>query len=240
MPRSVESTRLYEVQQIDLELERLGSELQTVQMAIASDSAVRDAQARLNQALEMLHAAEQQLQAADAALEETSRRLKTQEQRLYGNQTSVPTRDLHALQQEVGHLREQQSAQEERVLLCMDALDQAQAALVRERAAYDALLQDWEHEHARLQARLAEIQQRTAELQAQRQKILAACEPASVQRYETLRRTKQGKAVAKVIAGTCQWCRVTLTSSEMQRLRQGNSLQVCGNCGRILYLEIHG
>jgi len=239
MPRTDLSARLYETQQIDLELDRLRVEQEAAQTAMVADSAVRDAEAALNHAQARAQIAEQQLQAAEEACEETTTRLKTQEQRLYGNQTNAP-RDLRALQREVTHLRELQSSQEEQVLLCMDALDQARAELERARATHDAVRQSWAREHERLQQRLAELQRRALELQEQRQQILASCDPTVVQRYEVLRRTKQGKAVSKAIAGTCQWCRVTLTSSDMQRLRQGTGLHVCSNCGRILYLESYG
>jgi predicted nucleic acid-binding Zn-ribbon protein len=239
MPRVDVSARLYEAQQADLELDRLRAEQQALQTALASDSAVREAQAALDDATVTAQAAEQQLQAAEAALVETTTRLELQEQRLYGSQTNIP-RDLRALQQEVAHLREQQGIQEEHVLLGMDKLDQAQAALAHARAAWDGASAAWERERAELALRLSRIEERTAELQEQRRQILAACDLAAAQRYETLRRTKQGKAVSRVVSGTCQWCRVMLTSSEMQRLRQGAALQVCGNCGRILYLEGRG
>jgi len=59
--------------------------------------------------------------------------------------------------------------------------------------------------------------------------------PATLRTYDHLRRTRGGLAVAEVRQRTCQGCRISLTISEEQRARHGDTLVICQSCGRILY-----
>jgi predicted nucleic acid-binding Zn-ribbon protein len=75
------------------------------------------------------------------------------------------------------------------------------------------------------------------ELQANREQFVSDIDTILLKRYDTLKRTKQGRAVSKVDQNSCQWCRVILTPSELQRVRVSADLQMCSNCGRILYYD---
>jgi predicted nucleic acid-binding Zn-ribbon protein len=75
------------------------------------------------------------------------------------------------------------------------------------------------------------------ELMANREQFVSAIDSHLLHRYEALKRTKQGRAVSKVDQNSCQWCRVILTASELQRVRTSTDLQMCSNCGRILYYD---
>jgi predicted nucleic acid-binding Zn-ribbon protein len=58
-----------------------------------------------------------------------------------------------------------------------------------------------------------------------------------LQRYEALRRTKGGLAVAKVVRGLCQACRMSLPTQLQQRVRNGRQTVLCSSCGRMLLLS---
>ena len=82
-----------------------------------------------------------------------------------------------------------------------------------------------------------QLEGRKQETQAKRTAFASGVDAALLSRYEAIRRTKQGRAVSKVEQSSCQWCRVILTPSELQRVRINNELQTCSNCGRILYYD---
>ena len=75
------------------------------------------------------------------------------------------------------------------------------------------------------------------ELQTKRIQLATSVDAEFISRYETMRRMKQGRAISKVEQNSCQWCRVILTPSELQRVRISSQLQTCTNCGRILYYD---
>ena len=95
----------------------------------------------------------------------------------------------------------------------------------------------WAEANAAGVIRRDQLETKRQELQTKREQFAAGIDAEFLKRYEALRRTKQGRAVPKVEQNSCQWCRVILTPSEMQRVRASADLQLCSNCGRILYYD---
>src|ERR1051326_4035707 len=104
---------LYQLQQLDLDVERLAAEQQVVVKSLQGNARLQELRIELNNAQQQLRAALQAQKEAEWALEELNRRLGAQEQRLYSGMVSNP-KELNALQQEIQHLRTQQSRQEDR------------------------------------------------------------------------------------------------------------------------------
>ncbi|MGZ3630641.1 MAG: hypothetical protein ACXVDN_23665, partial [Ktedonobacteraceae bacterium] len=106
---------LYQLQQLDLELERLIAEQQALESSLQGDSTLKKLRAEHAIAQQQLQLGLQAQKEAEWALEELDRRLRLQEQRLYSGVVTNP-KELYALQQEVQHLRAQQNRQEEMAL----------------------------------------------------------------------------------------------------------------------------
>ncbi|TMC86790.1 MAG: hypothetical protein E6J10_06445 [Chloroflexi bacterium] len=184
---------LYQLQQLDLELERVAAEQQVVAKSLQGNARLQELRIEHNRAQEQLRSRLQAQKEAEWALEELTRRLVAQEQRLYSGMVSNP-KELNALQQEIQHLRTQQGRQDQ-------------------------------------------LEVRKQELQARRTQMLTSIDAGFISRYEAMRRAKQGRAISKVEQNSCQWCRVILTPSELQRVRISSELQTCSNCGRFLYYD---
>lgn len=227
---------LFQLQQLDLELERLIAEQQAVANSLQGNVTLQKLRKEQNLAQQQLNASLQAQKEAEWTLEELDNRLKMQEQRLYSGMVTNP-KELHALQQEVLHLRTQQSHQEEVALEMMEAADTLKEQLDRKTEALRDAEEAWGKENATLVARRSSLETKRQELEIQRAKIAAAIDPQLLSRYDTMRRSKQGRAISKVEQSSCQWCRVILTASELQRVRTSTELQTCSNCGRILYYD---
>ncbi len=160
----------------------------------------------------------------------------TQEQRLYSG-TGVNSKDLNSLQQEVQRLRAQHHRQEEVVLEVMDTNETLQETVQRRLRELQQVEEDWQKESIVLIGRREQIEVRQQETKEKRTQIAATIPADLLHRYDTMRKAKQGRAVSKVEQGSCQWCRVILTPSELQHVRISSDLQTCTNCGRILYYE---
>src|SRR5579864_2595398 len=113
---------LYQLQQLDLELERLVAEQQALIRSLQEDSSLNKARAEQQTAQQQLQAALQAQKEAEWALDELNTRLRTLDQRLYSGMITNP-KELSAVQQEAQHLRAQQNRQEEMTLEMMDATD---------------------------------------------------------------------------------------------------------------------
>jgi len=105
---------LFRLQQLDLELDRLTAEQQSVVHALQGNARVQKVRTEYKVAQQHVQASLQEQREAEWSLEDVSRRLSTQEQRLYGG-AGVNPKDLNFLQQEVQRLRAQQQRQEEDV-----------------------------------------------------------------------------------------------------------------------------
>lgn len=230
------TSTLFQLQQFDLELDRINAEKQSVTQSLQGSSTLHKARLAYTHAQQQLHAGEQTQKDAEWSLEDIARRLSTQEQRLYGG-NGVNSKDLNALQQEVQRLRAQHHRQEEVVLEVMDSNEALQEAAQRRLRELHQEEEEWQKESVVLVARREHLDTRQQETQAKRSQLAATIPADLLQRYDGMRRTKQGRAVSKVEQGSCQWCRVILTPSELQHVRVSPDLQTCTNCGRILYYE---
>jgi uncharacterized protein len=227
---------LFQVQQLDLELDRLAAEQQALTGSLQGNSRLRKLRSEYEIAQQQLQSGLQAQTEAEWALEDLNNRLKAQEQRLYNGTVSNP-KELQSLQQEVQRLRAQQSREEDRVLEVIDAADSLKEMVQRKVQAFEQAETEWQQESAALLARRDTIAARQQEVQEKRNRLAAGLGPELLGRYEAMRRTKQGRAVSKVEQNSCQWCRVILTPSELQRVRMSSELQTCTNCGRILYYD---
>jgi predicted nucleic acid-binding Zn-ribbon protein len=230
------AAQLFHLQQLDLDLDRLLAELRLVNNSLQDDPQIRKLRAEYNSARQQLQTGLQQQKEAEWGLEDVSRRLTAQEQRLY-NGATVTAKELQTLQQEVQRLRAQQSRQEEIVLELIDVAESLQEEAQRRLAALQQAEETWEQEAAALIARHDQLLARQQELESRRKELTKTIDETLLARYTTLKRSKQGRAVSRVEQNSCQWCRVILTPSELQRVRISPELQTCMNCGRILYYD---
>jgi len=228
--------RLYQLQQLDLELERLLAEQQALANSLQGDPVLKKLRAEHNIAQQELLSGLQAQTEAEWALEDLDRRLRMQEQRLYNGTVTNP-KELYALQQEVQRLRAQQNRQEEMALEVILATESLQEMAKQKAEALRQEEEKWAEANAAGVIRREQLEAKQQELQTKREQFVTAIDPELLKRYEALRRSKQGRAVSKVEQNSCQWCRVILTPSEMQRVRASTELQTCSNCGRILYYD---
>ncbi len=227
---------LYQLQQLDLELERVAAEQQVVAKSLQGNARLQELRIEHNSAQEQLRSRLQAQKEAEWALEELTRRLGAQEQRLYSGMVSNP-KELNALQQEIQHLRTQQGRQEDTYLEVMEAAEALQEEARRKAEMLQQMEEAWTRESATMLGRRDQLEVRKQELQARRTQMLTSIDAGFINRYEAMRRAKQGRAISKVEQNSCQWCRVILTPSELQRVRISSQLQTCTNCGRILYYD---
>ena len=236
MSTTQSAATLFQLQQHDLELDRLLAEQQALANALQANTQLKKLRIEQARAQQELRTGLQAQKEAEWTLEELERRLRTQEQRLYSGGITNP-KELYTLQQEVQHLRAQQSRQEEMALEVIEAAEFLQNTARRATEALQQAEEEWAKSNAEGILRRDQLEIKHQELQTKRAQFADTIDAELLKRYETLRRSKQGRAISKVEHNSCQWCRVILTPSELQRVRVSTELQTCSNCGRILYYD---
>jgi predicted nucleic acid-binding Zn-ribbon protein len=227
---------LFQLQQFDLELDRLAAEQQAVVASLQGSTRLRRIRNDLQIAQKQLQMGQQAQEETEWTLDDLAQRLQQKEQRLYNGTVTNP-KELQSLQHEVQQLRAQCNRQEERVLEAIDTTESLKEFLQQKLNDLKKAEDDWQLEYNDLMARQSQLDARKQELVHKRQQLSANLTEDLLKRYDTMRRAKQGRAISKVEQNSCQWCRVILTPSELQHVRISSELQTCTNCGRILYYD---
>ena len=95
----------------------------------------------------------------------------------------------------------------------------------------------WEAQRVELNRKVKELREEQGEFENQRDLLASRIDPATLQRYEVLRKSKGGRAVAKVERDLCQGCRMSLPTQLRQRVKSGRQSVNCSSCGRMLFVE---
>ena len=195
--------------------------------------------AALDAAGAALRAQVEDLAARQRSIEEqiaaSAKRRHEIEQRMLSGDMSA-SRDLQAMDTEVHHLAERQSALEDAELELVEEEDPLDTALAENTRAAEALV--GEEERLRLAVAAiesaidAEIEQELAARAVQ-----AAVVPADLAaRYQKLRDHLGGVGAARLIENRCDGCHLVMPSMEVERIRRlpPDEIATCDQCGRIL------
>lgn len=227
---------LFQLQQLDLEIDLLVAEQQTLASSLQNNASLRRLRAEQKTAQQQLADGVQARQDGEQVLADLEQRLKQHEQRLYGGSVTN-AKELSALQQDVQYLRAQCTQQEDRVLEMMETVEKLNQALADKASAVSEAERAWQTFSEASTAKHEQLEHRLQERRTARAAQAARLDMELVKRYESMRKIRQGRVVSKVEQNSCQWCRVILTPSELQRVRVSPELQTCSNCGRILYYD---
>jgi predicted nucleic acid-binding Zn-ribbon protein len=228
--------QLYELQDIEFDIARKNETLAQVAGQIGKDDDLLTAREALSAAVKRLSDLEHQQRAAEWEVDELAKKIASEEKRLYGGSVKNP-RELMSLQQETELLREKHRQQEEQVLGMMEEVDAAQQDVELKRAGVGSLETQWQEEQRQLTQEQTDLQTEVASLLQKRESLASQTDSTSLKAYQELRQGRGGLAVATVVQGRCQGCRMSLPMSDQQRARAGHELVRCSNCGRILLME---
>lgn len=230
-----EIERLYELQELDLRIVDLEKEIAGLEARLSDDSTLAEASRRVA-ALEA-HADQFAARrwAVDRSLEGLQDRLERIQARLYsGAITNV--KEMEAAEEERTVTERSIAESEDELLEVMVTAEEIDEALAKGRQIVGKLEDQRRADVAALTAKVEDARGELLTLSPRRSEMTAAISPPILHRYETLRSSKGGMAVARVERGLCSGCRMALTTSELQRVRSTADPMSCGSCRRLLYL----
>jgi uncharacterized protein len=228
-----ELAKLHEVQKVDSQM------YQREQALKALDSG----ETLKQQAVVILRrhdAAQADLQKQQTALRDRELELKSIEQKrakvhekLFSGRVSNP-KELGDLQKDEDMLGEQIGRIEEVVLELMDKVEGAKTIEATLAGELSAAKRRWKDTVTHTQQETARLQQEIAALRPERDRLAAVVEKPLFRRYDELRQRHAGIGMAVTNNDMCPICHVKLTPQTLGRLREGEELTTCDNCGRIL------
>jgi len=226
--------RLYDLQQIDLDLEKKTEMLSHVESQLSHDEALTEARAEVERKRENLAELEKKEITAEWVVDDLEAKAGPLQKKLYAGSVKNP-KELRGLQQQVEQLKSQIREEEDKTLEIMRQVEALQKEVASRAAEAKKLEEEWQKRREQLLVEQAELSSTIDIAREKRSELAATIEPAHLELYEALRARKQGQAVAKIEQGRCQGCRITLPVSELMQARMGELVQ-CDSCGRILYL----
>lgn len=226
---------LYALQEIDSQIDTSERALADVHARQGEDETQAARRSRIAEVEPELRDAGAEQRDAETEVEDLRAKMAPVEQKLYsGRITSA--KELQDLQEEVEQFRRQLQVREERVLVAMARNEELQGELDTLRRDVVEAEAAWSAEQGALQAEAERLEQELEKLRQQAVKARGPIDGEALRRYDQLRRSRQGRAVARVQGGTCLGCRIALPSTLFQRARSGMVLVSCSNCERILYV----
>lgn len=225
---------LYRLQEIDREVDRLKGRLEEIRITLEDSAEI----ARLKDDLAAREAV--QVTASSAARraqnEVEDQRLKIQktDKALYGGSVKNP-KELEDLQMESEALKRYLETLEDRYLEAMLEQDEAESAAQESVASLKSAEVQQADLHAELAAEQESIDDRIANLAAEREVAVASISRDDLATYEELRSRLRGVAVVVLDGDSCGACGLTLSASSRQLVGTGDELTRCSQCGRILY-----
>ena len=228
--------QLYVLQEVDLDLDRVYRALEQVEGELSVGVSIGNLEATLQDEQERLQEAE--LRQRDNQMESATRRERSEvlETQLYdGSLTNA--RDLEALQNEAASVRHLLEQDEALSLELSIQIEEAQFKCANLTIELTDIKARWEVQQVELNERASALRAEQNDYEQQRTMLASRFDPATLQRYETLRKSKGGRAVAKVERDLCQGCRMSLPTQLRQRVKSGRQAVNCSSCGRMLFVE---
>lgn len=226
--------QLYDLQELDLAMDRIQKQINDARREL--DAGVNMGQAEEDLEQETHRLSEVQASQRQQKLDSESHRERSThlEEQLYGGQITNP-RELKSLEEESNNVRNILERQDAALLELSTQAEAAGSRLALLEQELSESRASWKSRESELSKLLTALTTEREGAQAERGSKAANMDPKSVQRYETIRRSKKGLGVAKVERGLCQACRMALPTHLQQLIRNGRETVLCSSCGRMLF-----
>jgi predicted nucleic acid-binding Zn-ribbon protein len=224
-----------------IKLQYLETRIEEAKRTIASHpERLAAADARLNEAKQIVDAAKQHLkdsQDARRALEKDAALYQGRLTKFKDQLSAVKTnREYQAMQHEIATAQQELGAAEEKVLERMMEGDALTADIKKAEALFATQQKDVDAEKKALSAELATTEASLKEATSARSALIGELPKQLVALFEQVARARKGVAISSATRdGLCSVCHVRLRPPVFQQVRQNDSIVQCEVCHRILY-----
>ena len=226
--------RLYDLQQIDLDIQREQETLDEISRQLGESEALLKTKAEFLAEKEHLAEVEKQQRDLEWEIEDLRTSITKVSAKLYSGANKNP-KELVSLEKEVEIFKAKLREKEDRLLDLMAEIETIQEKIKLDGERLKKLEVEWKQEQKALTQKQAKVENRLSDLSQKRQSLTSEITKQTLELYEGIR-LRKGQAVVKVAQGRCHGCHLTLSMNEWQRARAGDLAQ-CSSCGRILYLD---
>jgi predicted nucleic acid-binding Zn-ribbon protein len=226
--------QLFQLQEIDTAIDKANRKIKEIEANLLDDLQVKQAKARV-EICEAKYLHQKTLFDSLHEDQQTKKIKKTQsESSLYGGSIVNP-KELQDLQKEIASLTSFISTCEDKLLNILVDLEKEENELTEAKAKLQKTLSEFESKKSLLNGEKNQLLHNIDNQLGKRESVAVQFEQSIKDIYDSLRKTKNGVAVARLHDNSCSSCGSSLTASNCQQIKSQTKLFYCPNCGRILY-----
>ena len=147
-------------------------------------------------------------------------------------------KEYQSMLKEIDELNEKSSSLEDQMLADLDKIEIYEKEMVERKAdltdAQSDIIQRQDEIRQNSERQKAELDELTDE----REKIWSTLEAKMQRIYEKVKQQSNGLAVAAIVDGICQACRINIPPQLFNDLLRMDQLRMCPNCQRIMYPQV--
>ncbi len=166
-----------------------------------------------------------------AAKEESAKKLQGQLFQLKTN------KEYQTMLQQIADTKADGSVIEENILEIMVKMDKVKLDIEEEKKKLQEEEKFFNGEKAKVQIRVKEIDDKIAQLDAQRKQIIPGIDKKIIDQYERVLASRNGLAITTAKNNSCQGCNMYVPPQVINLIKMYEKIITCEMCNRILYVE---
>lgn len=238
---TVEAKALVELQKRDTAIDALAARCAAIPVQIAAlNAAFEEKKASMGAARQALFKLQSEKKDIELKIEEADEAVRKHQREL---NLVKDNNAFKALLSEIESNKKSKDELETSELMLLDEIDKAAAAEKEIQAEVKKMEAVKNAEAAVLEASAAEAGAKLEAAKTERAAAAAAITPGLLESYEGIRSNRGGLAAAAVHEDpatnkfSCGGCHMALTPQKTLDVKKNDSLSVCPDCGRLIYLE---
>lgn len=229
---------LLELQKADLEIKRLGKQLDELpeKTAILEVRHKRvEIQALHGKAEVLIGGLDRQIKAAEDEVSLIDEKLEAEQQKLMSGAVANP-KEVQNISREMDALKRRKDKLEVNTMAIMEKAEKAKGQMVKIEMALSQLdIRETKLGDA-FRASGGEVQETISQVEKRRVTICSALDPTLLERYTRVSAAKGVVAAGTLKGNTCTACRIELPSERVRDLLAGPPVGTCPECGRMIVI----
>jgi uncharacterized protein len=226
--------QLFQLQEIDSAIDKANRRIKEIEISLNDEKQIKQAKALVDTCEANFLHEKTLFNSIDNDIQSKKIKKIQSESSLYGGSIVNP-KELQDLQKEIASLTSYISKSEDELMNKYVDLEKAEKELSEAKEALGKGLSKFESEKALFNGEKNQLEHFIEGLSGKRDSVILPIDRSIMEIYNSLRKTKNGIAVAKLQDDSCASCGSSLTANQCQQARSQVKLFNCPSCGRILY-----
>lgn len=198
----------------------------------ALNAELSEYQGRVANQEELLTDLKKQCRSDEAEVKSIEARIIKSKEKLSAVKTN---KEYQSMLKEIDEQKAKASQLEDRVLVNLDQIEASENDLVELKADLDDVTSEVRDKQNEIRKKAQQQQQELESLGVQRDEIWASVDPKMQTIYLNVKRQGHGIAMAEVMDGVCQTCRMNIPPQLFHDLLRMDTVRMCPHCQRMMY-----